>query len=114
MNIIQANKWSGVSVDNASTAQGWCNGSDNPIKLSQVTSFSGKLLIMDAKEYISNSHSGVNRFDRSDFGIIKDKPTGSARWVGTHHDGKFNASFGDGHVESMVSSTSKQWAVNEK
>ena len=114
MNIIQPGKWSGASVSNASKAQGWCNGSENPIHLSQVANFSGKLLIMDTMEKISNSHSGVNRFDRSDFGIIKDKPTGSARWVGTHHSNYFNAVFGDGHVEKMSHSSSGQWAVNEE
>lgn len=114
MNIIQSGQWSGASVSNASKAQGWCNKAENPIILSEVVSFSGKLLIMDAKEKINNSHSGVNRYDRSDFGIVKDKPTGSARWVGLHHSNYFNAVFGDGHVEKMSHSSAEQWAVNEE
>lgn len=112
MNIIKPGNWNGSGLPGSSNLSGWGIDSTTPVRVSQVKNPSSKLLVMDVIEGISNSHSGVNNFQRSDHGLVTSPPTGLKRWVGLLHFGKFNSSFGDGHVNLMNRSEAKDWAVN--
>ena len=112
MNIVGNGKWSGADIDGKGTANGWGLNSVTPISLSEVVSPSSKIHIMDAAENIANTHSGVNKFARTDHGVYKEKPTGDARWVGIFHSGGFNAVYGDGHVVWQTKTKDTAWAVN--
>ena len=112
MNIIKPGNWSGSGLGSTANIHGWGLDSVTPIRVGSVRNPSGKLQIMDVMEGISNSHSGVNSFQRSDHGIISDPPTGLKRWVGVLHDGSYNAVFGDGHVSRIGLSQAIDWAVN--
>lgn len=112
MNIIKPGSWSGSGLGSTNNIHGWGLDSVTPIRVGMVTNPSAKLHIMDVMEGISNSHSGVNKFQRSDHGIISDPPTGLKRWVGVLHDGSYNSVFGDGHVARVGLSQAVDWAVN--
>jgi type II secretory pathway pseudopilin PulG len=112
MNIVKPGSWTGAPVPDNSAAHGWGLDSVTPIKVGLVTTPASKLHVLDVMLGVSNSHSGVNNFQRSDHGLVNDPPTGYARWVGNHHNYKFNSVFGDGHVETMYRSESIDWAVN--
>jgi len=112
MNIIKPGNWGGSGLSGTGNLFGWGTSSTNPIKITYVKSPSSKIHIMDVMPGISNSHSGVNNFQRSDHGIISDPPTGLKRWVGLQHDGLYNTVFGDGHAGKIGRSRSEDWAVN--
>ena len=112
MNIIKPGNWAGSGLSGTSDLHGWGLDSVTPIRTGIISKPSEKLMIMDVMEGISNSHSGVNTFQRSDHGIISDPPTGLKRWVGVLHDSSYNAVFGDGHVARVGLSSAIDWAVN--
>lgn len=112
MNIIKPGSWSGAVLDNKQHAHGWGLDSVTPISISVVTDPSSKVYILDVIPEISNSHSGVNNFKRSDHGLVKTPPRGWARWVGLPHFSMFNALMGDGGVKSIRRSRGIDWAVN--
>ena len=110
MNIVKEGAWGGAPVPGG--AHGWGYDSKTPIQLGIVSNPAEKIQILDAMAGISNSHSGVNNFQRSDHGLVNDPPTGMVRWVGNHHLFRFNAVFGDGHAETLSRSSCFDWAVN--
>ena len=112
MNIVGEGQWSGASISGKSTAHGWGYDSLTPIRALTVLSPSSKIHIMDVAPNIANTHSGVNRFSRTDHGEYKETPTGNARWVGMFHKEGFNAVYGDGHVEWQTKTEDIDWAVN--
>ena len=112
MNIIKPGQWNGADITNSNEAYGWGLDSTTSINTYTVTLPSEKLHVLDVMSGISDSHSGVNNFLRTDHGIINTPPTGFARWVGTHHGYRFNAVFGDGHASSVSRSNDVDWAVN--
>lgn len=111
MNIIKPGNWAGSGLS-GSSLHGWAIDSVTPIRTGLVSDPSSKLHIMDVIEGISNSHSGVNYFQRSDHGLISDPPTGMKRWVGVLHDNSYNSVYGDGHVSRVGFSNAINWAVN--
>ena len=112
MNIIKPGNWGGSGLSGTGNLSGWGLNSTTPIKITYVKNPSSKLQVMDVMAGISNSHSGVNNFQRSDHGILSDPPTGLKRWVGLPHLGRYNTVFGDGHVGTIGRSRSEDWAVN--
>ena len=110
MNIIKPNNWGGSGID--SEAHGWGLDSVTPVRLTEADVPSDKMHLTDAIKNISNSHSGVNAFSRSDHGSLNDPPVGMSRWVGNHHFSGYNALFADGHVEEKDRSEAGDWAVN--
>jgi hypothetical protein len=112
MNIIPPDKWQGAPIEDAGTAHGWGLSSTVSIPIGVVTKPSMKIHIMDVIRDISNSHSGVNNFQRTDHGIFNEPPTGLVRWVGNQHKYRFNSVFGDGHASNVRRSSVDNWAVN--
>lgn len=109
--------WTGYDLSSMPEGmkQGWGHASSNSfVADSHVRDPSSVLYIMDiAQGGISNSHSGVNLWQRSDRGSIATPPTGKVRWVGYHHSGWFNSLFGDLHVEAVKETTGPEWVVRE-
>ena len=112
MNIIKPGNWAGSGLSGTSSLYGWGIDSVIPIHIGTVTDPSTKLYVMDVIGGISNSHSGVNYFRRSDHGMVSDPPTGMKRWVGVEHDSSYNSVYGDGHVSRVGFSNAVNWAVN--
>ena len=112
MNIIHPGQWDGASIPEIAGAHGWGIDSTTPVNNGIVTYPAEKLFVMDAISGISNSHSGVNTFQRTDHGFLSSPPIGMVRWVGAHHNYRFNAVFGDGHSENIFVSDHVSWAVN--
>ena len=112
MNIIKPGNWGGSGLTGTDSLFGWGLDSTTPIKVGYVKEPSSKLHFMDVMGGISNSHSGVNNFQRSDHGVFADPPTGLKRWIGLQHGGQYNTVFGDGHAGKIGRSRSEDWAVN--
>ena len=112
MNIIKPGNWGGSGLPGSGNLVGWGLDSTTPVKIGYVKNPSSKLHIMDVMGGVSNSHSGINSFQRSDHGVLSDPPTGLKRWVGLQHGGLYNTVFGDGHVGKVGRSRSEDWAVN--
>ena len=113
MNLMpdESSAWSGFAIDHENQ-RGW-GTLDDPLHDGKVVSPLNSLYIMDvAQGGIHYNHSGVNKYGRTDHGLISVPPTGNVRWVGYHHFGEFNALFGDQHVELLYESTVEQWIVN--
>jgi len=110
MNTIyrDSSAWSGAVLPwNPATCSGWGTSTTAPVRIAAVDAPSSKIYITDSLQGISQGDArGIVSFDQTDFGII-----GVSRDVGVHHDGGFNALFGDGHVVSMLRSQAEQWAA---
>lgn len=113
MNIIAPNNWNNALIKSSPAKTfGWGKNSTTPIKLQTAIQPSEKLYLLDAAKNLNGNHSGVNQFARTDYGIPRKSPTGSARWVGYYHRNGFNAVFGDGHIIRLLKSQPQQWAVS--
>jgi len=115
MNLIEPGdaNWNGAVI-NGDTEQcsGWGTTS-RPLRLSKVLNPQSKIHVTDViGGGISNNHSGVTMFKRTDHGLLAYPPFGLVRWVGLIHNFGFNALMGDTHVEWMIASGHNQWAVN--
>ena len=113
MNIISTNSWSGATLSSPKgKSSGWGTSSTSPVHINQVTNPANTIYITDSIGGISDSHSGINDYRRTDHGVTSTvNISGYVRWVGNHHEGGFNALFGDGRVERMYKSTDSQWVA---
>lgn len=128
MNAIQEGDWNANSggVPTEITAKyggdsdltGWTSGSAyDPIKLSRVVDPSYNIFIVDTPPRVHRTTTwvGINGYDETDeptaaYDLANGQGAGE-RKVGWQHSNKFNALFGDGHMESMLRSEPLQWAV---
>ena len=141
MNTIIPGKWTGDVVSTISydtnKARGWSGAplGDNvsdiaefPIRLASAIKPSNSLMIVDIRDdYESDSASnkatqmsyGIHQFSESDHAADRTNTTSStssnpSMKVGLHHAGeRFNANFGDGHVERIENGKSNpdDWVV---
>ena len=73
-------------------------------------------ILLEAKQTaLSTSVRSIDRGGETDFGIFDadndNKTDTNERHIGFHHNQKFNALFGDGHVENMLQSEPYMWRV---
>jgi hypothetical protein len=123
MNCMQPgnSNWNGMPAISVSPAlaSGWTTDAmSRAIRSTRVDNPSSKLYIMDSVSNMSsssNSNLGIIRDDQTDYGTIEPPEAGNAgasdRQVGYHHSGRYNAVFGDMHVESLVFADPDSWWV---
>lgn len=142
MNTIIPGKWTSGVVDNITydpdKARGWSGApkgenvsdiAEIPVRLASALKASNSIMIVEIRDdYESDSASnkatqmsyGIHQFSESDHASDRTDTTSStssnpSMKVGLHHSGeRFNANFGDGHVERIENSKSdpNQWVVS--
>ncbi len=112
--------WSGAGLPPGGVMQGWgrISATERLVKASDIRQPEMALHIMDvAAGGISSAHQGVNKFMRTDYGVVNVPPHGCGldwRWVGYHHDDGYNAVFGDLHCEKLTLSEPINWVVTNR
>ena len=99
---------------------GWTQGTAaQPLRLAHVRNPDAKIAIADSAPDLRNTATacGVLRMTETDHGRIDSNANGETnageRQVGWQHDQRFNALFGDAHVESRLHSTHEEWNVHQ-
>lgn len=111
-NMIEPDNWGGAAISSdPSRSLGWGTPTKH-VRLQQILDPSSKINIMDvASGGIHFNHSGVLKFQETDYGAINAVPTVGFRRVGYHHQLGFNALMGDYHTEFIKQSEPDQWVV---
>lgn len=118
INTIKSGSWNGALINSdPATATGWGDNSGNPAKIVQISHPGEKIFILDfarctpqysALNWGSDARS-LNSFLETDHG-----PKGygtDIRDAGYHHNGAFNALFGDYHVTNVRDSEPDAWVA---
>lgn len=122
MNVIREKNvfgWSHMGAEistDYSHSFGWTQGdSRQGVKKDRIDSPESKIFITDSSQELVHSSTaiGILRLHETDHGIIDKNGNHTVnsgeRQVGFHHQAKFNALFGDLHVESRKLTDHEEW-----
>ena len=122
MNTISYDEWDGADdlPFDSTNSCGWGSNSIHPIKYSQVKHCEKKIFIADFVKCTSDhtptqwgaDARALKSFQETDHG--SDGYGEDKKDIGLHHNGRFNALMGDGHIENIEKSKPENWAAIEK
>ncbi len=111
-NMIEAGRWTGAAISTPYATSWGLNSPTKYFKLQNMINPANKIDTVDVVEGgIHFNHSGILKFQGTDYGLINDTPTSGYRRVGYHHSLGFNVLMGDTHTEHMKLSTPDQWVI---
>ncbi len=111
-NMIEAGRWTGASISTPNATSWGLNSTTEYFKLQDMRNPADTIDTVDVAEGgIHFNHSGILKFQETDYGLISEVPASGYRRVGYHHELGFNVLMGDAHTEYMKFSNPNQWVV---